>query len=289
MTPAEFRRQVQAASGADRRAVRSPQANLAILPQEQADAFLAFCRANARACPLLGVAEPGAGAPPDPGPGPGPAHGRAGLLRLPGRAAGGTRRTILDLWAGPGGLRHRLPVLVRTGAPGGRIPSTRRLEGRNVLNVTGIANVPVAPLRRADGGVHAADAGRRRHPGHPDQRAVSQGARGPGHLGDPALIGIADLGRPDYGDPVTVRPGNCRCPGPAGSRPDALREARLPLAITHQPGHMLITDLANEALATAIFCCAFNLSSCYPHQFVLRGLGFPLRVKIDGKECRSRR
>lgn len=27
------------------------------------------------------------------------------------------------------------------------------------------------------------------------------------HVGDPSAIGISDLGRPDYGDAVTVRPG----------------------------------------------------------------------------------
>ena len=73
----------------------------------------------------------------------------------------------------------------------------------------------------------------------------------PIHLGDPALIGIADLARPDYGDPVTIRPGELPVFWACGVTPqDALREARLPLAITHQPGHMLVTDLSNEALAT---------------------------------------
>lgn len=30
---------------------------------------------------------------------------------------------------------------------------------------------------------------------------------GPVHVGDPSAIGISDLSRPDYGDAVTVRPG----------------------------------------------------------------------------------
>lgn len=41
----------------------------------------------------------------------------------------------------------------------------------------------------------------------------------PLHLGDPALIGIRDLARPDYGDPVPLAADEIRCSGPAGSRP----------------------------------------------------------------------
>jgi uncharacterized protein YcsI (UPF0317 family) len=72
----------------------------------------------------------------------------------------------------------------------------------------------------------------------------------PVHLGDPARIGIADVTRPDYGDPVEVRPDEVPVFWACGVTPQAaLTAARLPLAITHAPGCMLVTDLLNEKLA----------------------------------------
>jgi uncharacterized protein YcsI (UPF0317 family) len=73
----------------------------------------------------------------------------------------------------------------------------------------------------------------------------------PVHLGDPALIGIADLARPDYGDAVPVAAHELPVFWACGVTPQAaLAEARLPLCITHAPGAMLITDLLNHQLAS---------------------------------------
>jgi uncharacterized protein YcsI (UPF0317 family) len=71
----------------------------------------------------------------------------------------------------------------------------------------------------------------------------------PVHFGDPAAIGIPDLGKPDYGDPVEVRPGEVPVFWACGVTPQAaLVQARLPLAITHKPGHMFLTDLRDADL-----------------------------------------
>ncbi len=72
----------------------------------------------------------------------------------------------------------------------------------------------------------------------------------PVHLGLPRSIGIADIGNPDYGDPVPVRddeiPEFCAC----GVTPQAvIAAAKVPFAITHAPGLMLVTDLKNRQLA----------------------------------------
>jgi uncharacterized protein YcsI (UPF0317 family) len=65
----------------------------------------------------------------------------------------------------------------------------------------------------------------------------------PVHVGDPAALGIEDLGRPDYGDPVEVRAGEIPVFWACGVTPQAaVTESRPALAITHAPGHMLITD-----------------------------------------------
>ncbi|MBP6683375.1 MAG: DUF1445 domain-containing protein, partial [Halioglobus sp.] len=72
----------------------------------------------------------------------------------------------------------------------------------------------------------------------------------PVHLGDPALIGIKDLGRPDYGDAVTVGSNELPLFWACGVTPQvALEAARPPVAITHSPGCMLVTDLRNSQLA----------------------------------------
>ena len=65
----------------------------------------------------------------------------------------------------------------------------------------------------------------------------------PVHVGDPAALGIADLDRPDYGDAVEVRPGELPVFWACGVTPQAaVAASRPPLAITHAPGHMAITD-----------------------------------------------
>jgi len=65
----------------------------------------------------------------------------------------------------------------------------------------------------------------------------------PVHVGDPAELGIADLDAPDHGDPVRLEPGDVPVFWACGVTPqEAVMESRPPFAITHAPGHMLITD-----------------------------------------------
>ena len=65
----------------------------------------------------------------------------------------------------------------------------------------------------------------------------------------PAAIGIADVHCPDYGDSVTIRPGEVPVFWPCGVTPQAaVMAAKVPFAITHAPGHMLITDVPNTML-----------------------------------------
>lgn len=73
----------------------------------------------------------------------------------------------------------------------------------------------------------------------------------PVHIGDPSAIGIIDLDHPDYGETVSVRPGEVPVFWACGVTPQvAVQEARPELMITHAPGHMFITDLRDEDLAT---------------------------------------
>ena len=63
-------------------------------------------------------------------------------------------------------------------------------------------------------------------------------------------LGIADLGRPDYGDAVEIRDGEVPVFWACGVTPQAVAAASRPeLMITHAPGHMFVTDVPDEALA----------------------------------------
>lgn len=71
----------------------------------------------------------------------------------------------------------------------------------------------------------------------------------PVQIGDPAAIGVADVMKPDYGDPVEIRSGEIPVFWPCGVTPQAAVEnAKLPLVITHAPGHMFIADVKNAEL-----------------------------------------
>ena len=73
----------------------------------------------------------------------------------------------------------------------------------------------------------------------------------PVHLGGPSLIGINDLGAPDYGDAVEVMADEIPVFWACGVTPQAaLVQARPAFCITHAPGAMLITDLLNQQLAS---------------------------------------
>jgi uncharacterized protein YcsI (UPF0317 family) len=72
----------------------------------------------------------------------------------------------------------------------------------------------------------------------------------PVHLGHPQSIGIADLARPDYGDAVPVADDEIPVSWACGVTPQAvIAAAKVPFAITHAPGLMLVTDLKNKQLA----------------------------------------
>ncbi|MEU2509895.1 DUF1445 domain-containing protein [Streptomyces sp. NPDC007863] len=69
----------------------------------------------------------------------------------------------------------------------------------------------------------------------------------PVHAGDPAALGIRDLDRPDFGDPVVAEPGDVPVFWACGVTPQAAVVAsRPPFAITHAPGRMFVTDVRDE-------------------------------------------
>lgn len=71
----------------------------------------------------------------------------------------------------------------------------------------------------------------------------------PVNIGEPEKLGITDLMHPDYGDPVEIRAGEIPVFWGCGVTPQSVIEhAKLPLVITHAPGHMFITNMKNDAV-----------------------------------------
>ena len=72
----------------------------------------------------------------------------------------------------------------------------------------------------------------------------------PIQIGNPAEIGIYDLANPDYGDSVTINENEIPVFWACGVTPQAAVMASKPkFAITHSPGHMLITNISNKDLS----------------------------------------
>ena len=71
----------------------------------------------------------------------------------------------------------------------------------------------------------------------------------PIHIGDPSVIGIKDIDHPEFGDPVYFKEGEVPVFWPCGVTPQSVvMNVKPHLAITHAPGHMLITDVKNVNL-----------------------------------------
>ena len=72
----------------------------------------------------------------------------------------------------------------------------------------------------------------------------------PIHIGDPKLIGIGNIDQPDYGDTVSIHENELPVFWTCGVTPQAaLERAKPPICITHSPGCMLVTDIANSKLS----------------------------------------
>lgn len=72
---------------------------------------------------------------------------------------------------------------------------------------------------------------------------------GPIHIGDPAILGIADICQPDYGDAIALQDNEVPVFWACGVTPQAVIQDMAPdIAITHAPGHMFITDVRDDQI-----------------------------------------
>jgi uncharacterized protein YcsI (UPF0317 family) len=234
-------------------APRNAQGNLAILPAALASDFLRFCQRNPKPCPLLAVSEPG-----DPML---PTLGQDVDIRtdVPRYRLWKHGKLVDEMTDITGLWRDDLVSFVlgcsfsfEHALIDAGIELRHVTQGRNVaMYKTNIQTVPAGPFHGpmvvSMRPMTAANA----------IRAVQITARVPAvhgapvHLGDPSLIGIADIGKPDFGDAVDILPGELPVFWACGVTPQAVvMEAAPEFCITHAPGCMLITDLLNSDLAT---------------------------------------
>jgi uncharacterized protein YcsI (UPF0317 family) len=227
------------------------QANLVIVPRDLAFDFLLFCQRNPRPCPVLDVTEPGLPEPRRVAPG---ADLRTDLPRYCVYRHGelvDEPSDLTQLWRNDlVGFLLGCSFTFEHALLQAHLP-LRHLEcGCNVpMYRTNIASEPA--------GVFHGPVVVSMRPMTPAQaiRAVQVCSRfprahgAPVHTGDPLAIGIVDIHRPDFGDPVEIRSSEVPVFWACGVTPQAVAmQARPPLLITHKPGHMFVTDLRDTDL-----------------------------------------
>lgn len=228
------------------------QGNLAILPEQLAADFLRFCTLNPKPCPVIGLSEPG-----DPSV---PSLGADLDLRtdLPGYRVWRDGELVAE----PTDLRSywRDDLVAFVLGCSFSFEEALLADGLDVRNISCGVNVSMyrTSIPCAPAGPFAGPLVVTMRPFSPADaiRAVQITSRFPGvhgapvHLGRPDLIGIADLARPDYGDPVPIGADEIPVFWACGVTPQAVIAAAKPaFAITHAPGAMLVTDLKNSRLA----------------------------------------
>jgi uncharacterized protein YcsI (UPF0317 family) len=226
------------------------QGNLVMLPKREAFSFLLFCMRNPKPCPVLDVLEAG--------------------VWEPQIASGADLRTDVPKYRvyQNGELKDEVPDVqnvvqkdlvsflfgcsfsFESALLSADVPVRNLEENCNVsMYITdrqcvsaGPFSSPLVvsmrPMKRQQA-IRAIQVTTRFH--------LTHGA--PVHMGSPEEIGIGSLDKPDFGDPVTVRPDEIPVFWACGVTTTlAAVSAQLPLVITHAPGHMFVSDLRDETL-----------------------------------------
>jgi uncharacterized protein YcsI (UPF0317 family) len=254
-TPREIRENIRRGQWAKPTSGLAPafaQANLVILNRGLAFDFLLFCVRNPKPCPILEVMEPGGFEP-----------------RI--TAPGADIRTDIPLYRvwKHGELHAETPEIsahwnddmvsfllgcsfsFESALLASGVPIRNIEEGKNVsMYITNRQCIPAGPFSAP------LVVSMRPIPDDLVVRAVQVTSRyasvhgAPVHIGDGSALGIEDLDRPDFGDPVTIHEGETPVFWACGVTSSlAVLSARPDLCITHSPGHMFITDSPNESWA----------------------------------------
>jgi uncharacterized protein YcsI (UPF0317 family) len=220
------------------------QANLVCLPREYAYDLLLFAQRNPKPCPLLEVTEPGSWSP---------ALAAGADLRtdLPGYRVWqngllvATPHDVFDLWR-----NDLVSFLIGCSFS---FETLLQQAGVPLRHVEQDVTVPMYVTNRA-----CVPAGRFRGPLVVSMRpipaalvakaaaitALMPAVHGaPVHVGAPEALGIRDLDKPDFGQPVKLADGDVPVFWACGvTSQTAVMQAAPSFAITHEPGCMFLTD-----------------------------------------------
>ena len=226
------------------------QANLVMLPSEQAFNFLLFCVRNPKPCPILDVLEPGQVEPII-------ALGADLRTDLPRYNIFENGKLVTEVEDVSDFFNEDMVSFLlgcsfsfENAMLAAGLPIRNLEEDKNVsMYITNKGCIPAGPF--------SAQLVVTMRPMTPEQavRAVQVTTRfhlthgAPVHLGEPAKIGINDLEKPDFGDPVTIHSGEIPVFWACGVTSQlAATSAPLSRVVTHAPGHMFVTDLRDEDL-----------------------------------------
>ena len=221
------------------------QTNLVILPEDYAFDFLKFCVRNPKPCPILEVTDVGSPVPLSMAP---EADLRTDVPKYrvyengrftdePTDIRSYWREDLVSFLLGCSFTFER--ALLSAGLYLAHLDQERNVP----MYVTGRECVPSGPFAgpmvvsmrpyRADE-IPLAVAISGRYP-------MMHGA--PVHVGDPETLGVKDLGKPEFGDPIEIGEDQIPVFWGCGVTPQAVAMKVAPsLMITHSPGHMFITD-----------------------------------------------
>ena len=230
------------------------QTNLIVLPRSFAEDFLHYCRRNRKALPLVGIGRAGD-----------PVLSKLGDLDVRtdvpqydvyrhGSLAV-SKSNIIDLW------RNDLMAFA-IGCSSAFERSLMR-KGVDLRHIALDRNVPIyrSSIRTASAGAFGANMAVSMLPirrSHVDvvraTTAQFPNAHGaPVHVGDPEVIGIHDVQRPDWGEPIEIRGDEVPVFWASSvTGQAALERAGLEMFIANSPGHRLITDVDDQADAGPI-------------------------------------
>jgi uncharacterized protein YcsI (UPF0317 family) len=222
------------------------QCNLAVVPADFAEGFLAFCRSNPAPLPLIAVTRPGDPYCPEAAAG---ADLRTDLGGYVWHEQGRAPLTLdnfrshwrddavaflLGCWFTAEASLQRAGIRLRhveEGIQGGLFRTSRSCVPAG--GFSGPLVVSMRPFRSVD---------LPRVRDITSRLPLAHGA--PLHEGDPAALGIGDLARPDWGEPLLPQDGEVPVYWGCGLTAEAvLAGAGLPWWATHRAGRMFVTDL----------------------------------------------
>lgn len=227
------------------------QANLVVVPAALAFDFVVFCQRNPKPCPLLEVLEPGDPVPQI------TAHNADVRTDIPSYRVyrnGELAEEVTDItehWRDDAvafllGCSFTFEeALLEAGVPvrhqelGTIVPMYRTsVNCRAAGSFSGRMVVSMRPI-----------------PATKISRAVQVTARFPAvhgapvHVGDATALGITDIGRPDFGDPVPIGSGEIPVFWGCGVTPQSVAlDCKPEWMVTHSPGKMFVTDIPNHEL-----------------------------------------